>query len=93
MKNTYKPCVKEYGRNIISQERKIPYLKITTVFYIDPFTLVLLSLALISFVLMCYLSVRRDRDFTAVIIVLIMVFLSGSLKFIQKYGLAMLRKN
>lgn len=51
----------EYGHNIISQEKKDTIFKKLLRSFIDPFTLVLLSLALISFVPMCYLSVRRTE--------------------------------
>ena len=74
----------EYGRNIISQEKKDTIFKKLLRSFIDPFTLVLLSLALISFCTDVLFVGAEDRDFTAVIIVLIMVFLSGSLKFIQE---------
>ena len=74
----------EYGRNIISQEKKDTIFKKLLRSFIDPFTLVLLSLALISFCTDVLFVGAEDRDFTAGIIVLIMVFLSGSLKFIQE---------
>ena len=64
----------EYGRNIISQEKKDTIFKKLLRSFIDPFTLVLLSLALISFCTDVLFVGAEDRDFTAVIIVLIMVF-------------------
>ena len=59
----------EYGRNIISQEKKDTIFKKLLRSFIDPFTLVLLSLALISFCTDVLFVSAEDRDFTAVIIV------------------------
>ena len=58
----------EYGRNIISQEKKDTIFKKLLRSFIDPFTLVLLSLALISFCTDVLFVGAEDRDFTAVII-------------------------
>ena len=75
----------EYGSNVITQEKKDTVLKKILRSFVDPFTLVLLALALISLCTDVIFVSAENRDFTAVIIVLIMVFLSGSVRLIQEF--------
>lgn len=75
----------EYGSNVITQEKKDTVLKKILRPFVDPFTLVLLALALISLCTDVIFVSAENRDFTAVIIVLVMVFLSGSVRLIQEF--------
>jgi Mg2+-importing ATPase len=65
----------EYGVNIITKQKEDSLLKHFALAFINPFTIVLFVLAVISLV---------SEDFPAVIIVLSMVFISGLLRFVQE---------
>jgi Mg2+-importing ATPase len=65
----------EYGINIITKQKEDSLLKHFALAFINPFTIVLFALAVISLV---------SEDFPAVIIVLSMVFISGLLRFFQE---------
>ncbi|MCL2784289.1 MAG: magnesium-translocating P-type ATPase [Propionibacteriaceae bacterium] len=66
----------QYGGNVITQKKKTPVaVKFVKAFF-SPFTAVLLTLAVISFF---------TSDYPAVVIVLVMVTLSGMLRFIQEH--------
>lgn len=75
----------QHGSNIITQEKKNTVFKKLFRSFFDPFTLVLLALALISFLTDVVFVSAEKRDFTAVIIVLVMVLISGSVRFIQEF--------
>ena len=74
----------EYGSNSISQEKKDTILQKLLRSFVDPFTLVLLALALISLCTDVIFVSAENRDFTAVTIVLIMVLLSGIVRLVQE---------
>jgi Mg2+-importing ATPase len=74
----------EYGENIITQHKGDSIFKKLTEAFINPFTIVLLILAGISFVTDIVMASAGEKNPTAVIIVLTMVFISGMLHFIQE---------
>jgi Mg2+-importing ATPase len=65
----------EYGENVITRHKKDSWLKRLAGAFINPFTIVLSILAVISFF---------TTDYAAVTIVLTMVIISGLLRFIQE---------
>jgi Mg2+-importing ATPase len=65
----------EYGRNVITRRNEDSVFKRFFGAFINPFTIVLFTLAVISFF---------TEDYTAMIIVLSMVIISGLLRFIQE---------
>ena len=65
----------EYGKNVITRRNEDTLFKRFTGAFINPFTIVLFILAVISFF---------TKDYPAVIIVLSMVTISGLLRFIQE---------
>ncbi|HIT90751.1 MAG TPA: magnesium-translocating P-type ATPase [Candidatus Merdenecus merdavium] len=74
----------EYGENIITQHKGDTLLKKLVEAFINPFTIVLIVLAIISLVTDVLLAKPGEKDLTAVMIVLSMVFISGMLRFIQE---------
>ncbi|MDR0880594.1 MAG: magnesium-translocating P-type ATPase [Clostridioides sp.] len=73
-----------YGENIISSGEKESILKKLFDAFINPFTVVLLILSIISYITDVVMAAPGERDYTAVAIVLIMVTVSGLLRFVQE---------
>jgi len=74
----------QYGVNLITRREKASVLRKLWGAFINPFTVVLFVLAFISFVTDVIIVAPEDRDFTAVVIVLVMVTISGLLRFTQE---------
>ena len=66
----------QYGRNVITQQKKTSILVRLIQAFVNPFTVVLFVLAIIS---------AFTDDLAAVIIVLVMVTISGLLRFVQEF--------
>ena len=74
----------EYGKNEISYKKDGSILKRLIEAFINPFTIILLILAIISFTTDVLMAESGNKDFTAFIIVTSMVLVSGILRFIQE---------
>ncbi|NLZ80833.1 MAG: magnesium-translocating P-type ATPase [Clostridiales bacterium] len=74
----------KFGNNEITYKKKDSLLKKCFDAFVDPFTIVLLVLAAISAGTDIIFVTAENRDITAVVIVLTMVFISGTLKFVQE---------
>ncbi|EJP6472947.1 magnesium-translocating P-type ATPase [Clostridium botulinum] len=75
----------KWGSNQVEHEKPIPwYIQLIKAF-IDPFILVLLILAGVSFITDVILVAPEDRSFVTIIVVFIMVTISGFLKFFQEF--------
>ncbi|MEG1606027.1 MAG: magnesium-translocating P-type ATPase [Clostridia bacterium] len=73
-----------YGANEITHKGPDSLLKRLAAAFVNPFTLVLFLLALISAVTDVVLVAPAERDFTSVVIVMAMVLISGTLRFVQE---------
>lgn len=76
--------IEEYGYNEISYGNGITLRKRLFDAFINPFSLVLIILALVSFFTDYVIPSKGDKDLTTVIIITIMVTLSGALRIIQE---------
>ena len=74
----------QYGENIITKQKEETVFHKLWNAFINPFTVVLFVLAALSLVTDVITAAPGDKDPTAVIIVLSMVFISGMLRFIQE---------
>lgn len=74
----------EYGLNEISHDRPDSFFKRLYKAFISPFTVVLLILAIISFIMDFVLASPGDKSLRTVIIISIMVTISGLLRFIEE---------
>jgi Mg2+-importing ATPase len=74
----------EYGENTITKHDEESMLKRFVAAFINPFTIVLMVLAAVSVVTDVILMPPGEADYTAVIIILTMVTISGFLRFIQE---------
>ena len=74
----------QYGENRMTKIKGDSILKQLFGAFINPFTIVLIVLAVISFVTDFLLAANGGKDLTTVIIVAIMVFISGIMRFIQE---------
>ncbi|MGL5655651.1 MAG: magnesium-translocating P-type ATPase [Fusobacteriaceae bacterium] len=72
------------GYNVITNKKKDGILYKLYHSFINPFSLVLIFLAVVSFFTDYYLAIPEERSLTAVIIILTMVTLSGVLRFVQE---------
>lgn len=74
----------EYGKNIFTYGKKHSVLKRLIEAFVNPFTVILLVLAIISVFTDIVLAGADDRNYITVIIITTMVFISGLLRFIQE---------
>ena len=73
----------DHGRNIFTYGKKNTLTKRLVEAFINPFTVVLLILAVISVFTDIVLASADDRNYVTVIIITTMVMISGILRFIQ----------
>ena len=73
-----------YGKNEISHGKKQSLFRRLADAFVNPFTVVLFLLAMISFVTDVLLAEPGDKSYVGVIIVLSMVTISGVLRFVQE---------
>ncbi|MBS5884623.1 magnesium-translocating P-type ATPase [Clostridium sp.] len=74
----------EYGKNEITHQKGDSLLKRLVEAFINPFTIILLALAIISFITDIVIVDPSEKDATSVIIVTSMVLVSGILRFVQE---------
>jgi len=74
----------QYGANVITKQKKVSILRRLWSAFINPFTVVLFVLAGLSFSVDVIAAAPGEKDPTAVIIVLTLVFISGMLRFVQE---------
>ena len=74
----------QYGSNEISQEKPETLLSRLIGAFVNPFTIVLFVLAMISVVTDIILVAPEDRSYRTVIVIGLMVTISGLLRFIQE---------
>lgn len=73
----------KYGENVISHGKKTPLIIEVLKAYFTPFTIVLITLAVISFFTDYVIAPVGEKDLTGVLIIAAMVFLSGTMTLIQ----------
>lgn len=74
----------KYGENVISHQKENSLIKRIFKSFINPFTLILIFLAIMSFIMDVLMASPGEQDYTAVVIVLTMVAISGILRFVQE---------
>ena len=74
----------EYGENILTYGRKNPAVKRLFDAFVNPFTVVLLALAVISVFTDIIFAAPGDRNYATVCIITVMVVISGVLRFVQE---------
>ncbi|WP_352417423.1 magnesium-translocating P-type ATPase [Clostridium tertium] len=74
----------KYGKNEITHQKGDSLLKRLVEAFINPFTIILLALAIISFITDIVIVGPSEKDATSVIIVTSMVLVSGILRFVQE---------
>lgn len=73
----------EFGENSITHGKKTPLFVEIIKAYFTPFTLVLITLAIISFITDYVIAPPADRDLVGVLIIVAMVLISGTMTLIQ----------
>lgn len=76
---------KQYPSNEVSHEKPKPWYAQLAEAFINPFTLVLLVIAVISFFTSYVMAQPGKKDLSAVIIILVLVLISGGLRFFQEF--------
>ena len=74
----------EYGKNEITHKKGDSLFKRLLESFINPFTIILLILVIISFVTDVTMADPGEKSLTSVIIVTTMVLVSGILRFVQE---------
>ena len=72
-----------FGENVISHGKKTPFIVEALKAYFTPFTVVLITLAIISFVTDYVIAPAGEKDLMGVLIIVAMVVLSGTMTLIQ----------
>ncbi len=75
----------QYKSNEISHEKAKPWYVQLVKAFANPFTLVLLVIAAISFLTEVVLAKPNEKSPAAVIVILILVLISGGLRFFQEF--------
>ena len=73
-----------YGDNVITYEKDDTAFKRLVEAFINPFTLILIALAVVSAFTDIILAQAGEKDFTTVVIIVAMVLISGILRFVQE---------
>lgn len=74
----------EFGKNHLDRGKKVSAFKRVWDSFINPFTLVLLSLAVVSAFTDIIFAAPGEKNFATVIIIVTMVIISGVLRFVQE---------
>ncbi len=77
--------IEKYGFNQVAHEKPVKWYMQLLKCFLNPFILVLLSLAIVSTITDSLIQDKTDRSFITVIIILIMVAVSILLQFFQEY--------
>lgn len=73
----------QFGSNVIASNKKKSLVKRVLESYINPFTAILFALAVVSFFTDVIFSSPEERSYVTIIIIMVMVIVSGTLKFVQ----------
>ncbi len=73
-----------YGDNVVTYNEKDSLFKRLTQAFINPFTMILIALAIVSGITDVIIVDPSEKDFTTVIIIITMVLISGILRFVQE---------
>ena len=75
----------QYPSNEISHEKPKPWFVQLANAFINPFTLVLLVIAAISFLTSYVLAPTGEKNLSAVIVIVVLVLISGAMRFFQEF--------
>jgi len=74
----------KFGKNIVSKDKKVPVYKKFLKAFLDPFTFILVALAVVSLITDVILQAPKDQNWLTFIIITIMILASGLLRFVQE---------
>lgn len=83
-KEAVKRAEEKFGENKVTYKKDDSVLKRLTQAFINPFTLILIALAIVSIFTDVVLVSGEEKDYTTAIIIFTMVMLSGVLRFVQE---------
>ena len=75
---------KQYGDNVVTSGHRISLASRLLSAFVNPFTLILIALAVISFLTDITFAPPGERSLVTVVIISAMVFMSGALRFVQE---------
>ncbi len=75
----------QYPSNEISHEKPRPWYVQLAEAFINPFTLVLVVIAVLSFFTSYVLAAPGEKNLSAVIVILVLILISGGLRFFQEF--------
>lgn len=74
-----------YGHNEVKHDNNVSWIKQLIDAFINPFIGILVFIAIISTIIDIWLPKIEDRDYSTVIMVIVMVTISAAMKFFQEY--------
>ncbi len=73
-----------FGDNVVTRGRRDSLFKKLIAAFVNPFTIILIALAVVSYVTDVHLAQAGEKDPITVIIIMVLVMVSGLLQFIQE---------
>lgn len=73
-----------YGRNTVVHKKKDPLILRLARAFLNPFTVILIGLAIVSLITDVILAAPGDEDPKTVIVITVMVIIAGTLRFVQE---------
>jgi len=83
--DTISDKLEEFGYNRVKREETPSWFKQLLSAFINPFIGVLALIAIVSLIIDVWLATPAERDYKTVIVVVVMVFISVILRFVQEY--------
>jgi Mg2+-importing ATPase len=77
--------MEKYGRNEVRHEKEVSWLRQLVDAFVNPFIGILIFIAVVSAIIDVWIPKVDDRDYSTVIMVVLMVTVSVVLKFVQEY--------
>ncbi len=74
----------KYGANILAKHGHISIFRRLLDAFLNPFTIVLLALSVVSLVTDVFMAPPEERSYVTFAVILVMIFLSGILRFVQE---------
>ncbi len=84
-KDTAQDRLQQYGLNEIQMDKAPSWLKQLLKAFMNPFILILILIATISFVIDVVIAAPNEKDFTTVVVILTMIIISALMRFVQEY--------
>ena len=74
----------QFGANVLAKQKHVTVLRRLLEAFLNPFTMVLLALAVVSLVTDVFMAAPEDRNYVTAVIIVVLILFSGILRFVQE---------